>query len=101
MDLDEADVIALIKEAGMKVVLMDSIQERIKGHEMTAYVRRVYQKSFLTSELAWLKKKKVKTIGLHSVTPIHDRNLGGEEKGATIAVTADGIRLRWAYEYGV
>jgi len=97
MDLDKDDVIALIKEAGMEVVLMDSVQERVKGHDMMAYVRRVYQKSFLTGELEWLKKKKVKTIGFHSVTPIHGRDVGG----ATIAVAADGISLRWAYKLGV
>jgi len=101
MDLNLIDVVGLIEDAGIEVVFMNSVQERIKGHDMMAYPRQVFQQSFLEAEIAWIRnKRKVKTIGLHSVTPIEERRTV-EGKSATIAVASGGVRIRWAYEPGV
>ena len=101
MGLSLIDVVGLIEDAGIEVVFMESVQERIKGHDMMAYVRRVYKQSFLENEIAWLKnKRKVKTIGVYSVTQIEEKR-EVEGKGATIAVASDGIQIRWAYAPGV
>lgn len=98
MDLDTQDVIELIEEHGITVVHMGSVRERVRGVEMTAYTRRIYERELLVNELKWLKRKsKVRTIGLYSVTPIEKRKV----KGATIAVPSDGIQLSWAYSAGV
>lgn len=100
MDLDLIEVVGLIEDAGIEVVFMDAVQERIKGHEMTAYTRRIFQESFLENEIQWLKKRQVSTVGLYSVTPILEhRTIEGS--GATIAVESGGIKLRWAWKAGV
>lgn len=96
MELDRDDVIDLIKSLGFKVVHMTDVREYVNGVEMTAYTRRIYERSFLIRELEWLRKNHVRTIGLYSVTPLERK-----VEGATLPVSQDGIKLRWAYKQGI